>query len=239
MRLLNRMLTISQYEIKLSPSESALTLCPVPIVLGAGRETTMDAKVVPGPGAKGDRAATSAASDRHSIQSVDRALLLLEAIAELGGEATLTELSHRTSSTSRPAITCSRRWSSATTSPRCRAAALRARRAHPVSRPRLPAAGRSAAPRAAAISRRINARPARPCISPCCRATRSSRCVKREARHAVRVDTGTLGRIDAPHAHRDRQGDARLAAGGRDPPHPARNGLKRFTDKDHHRISER
>lgn len=34
---------------------------------------------------------------RGSIQSVDRALSLLEALAELGGEATLTELSRRTS----------------------------------------------------------------------------------------------------------------------------------------------
>ena len=36
------------------------------------------------------------ATERHSIQSVDRAMTLLEAIAETGGEATLTELSHRT-----------------------------------------------------------------------------------------------------------------------------------------------
>ncbi len=35
-------------------------------------------------------------SERQSIQSVDRAISLLEAIAEAGGETTLTELSHRT-----------------------------------------------------------------------------------------------------------------------------------------------
>src|SRR5262249_12009921 len=35
-------------------------------------------------------------TDRHSIQSVDRALLLLETIAEAGGEATLTDLANRT-----------------------------------------------------------------------------------------------------------------------------------------------
>src|SRR3954452_23729350 len=35
-------------------------------------------------------------SERHSIQSVDRAITLLEAIAEAGGECSLTELSHRT-----------------------------------------------------------------------------------------------------------------------------------------------
>ena len=50
----------------------------------------MDAKVVPGPGANGRVDAASAASNasRHSIQSVDRALLLLETIADMGGEAT-------------------------------------------------------------------------------------------------------------------------------------------------------
>src|SRR3954468_16152741 len=36
------------------------------------------------------------ATARHSIQSVDRAMTLLEAIADAGGETTLTELSHRT-----------------------------------------------------------------------------------------------------------------------------------------------
>ena len=35
-------------------------------------------------------------SGRHSIQSVDRAIRLLEAIAEAGGETTLTELSQHT-----------------------------------------------------------------------------------------------------------------------------------------------
>jgi len=34
--------------------------------------------------------------ERHSIQSVDRAIRLLEAIAEAGGECSLTELSQRT-----------------------------------------------------------------------------------------------------------------------------------------------
>ena len=34
--------------------------------------------------------------EQHSIQSVDRAITLLEAIAEAGGETTLTELSRRT-----------------------------------------------------------------------------------------------------------------------------------------------
>jgi IclR family acetate operon transcriptional repressor len=54
----------------------------------------MDAKILPGPGAENARA--RAGGDRHSIQSVDRALYLLETIAEAGGEATLTELANRT-----------------------------------------------------------------------------------------------------------------------------------------------
>jgi hypothetical protein len=41
-------------------------------------------------------AKASERSERHSIQSVDRAVTLLEAIAEAGGECSLTELSHRT-----------------------------------------------------------------------------------------------------------------------------------------------
>ena len=41
-------------------------------------------------GSAGDR------SERHSIQSLDRAMSAAEAIAEAGGETTLTELSQRT-----------------------------------------------------------------------------------------------------------------------------------------------
>src|ERR1043165_1834594 len=55
----------------------------------------MNATILPGPGTK-TRSANSRGGDRHNIQSVDRALFLLETIAEAGGEATLTELSHRT-----------------------------------------------------------------------------------------------------------------------------------------------
>src|SRR5713226_4356792 len=57
---------------------------------------TMDAKILPGPGAPARPPRPRANGDRHSIQSVDRALFLLETIAEAGGEATLTELATRT-----------------------------------------------------------------------------------------------------------------------------------------------
>ena len=35
---------------------------------------------------------------------------------------------------------------------------------------------------------------------PVCKATRSSRLARREARHAVRVDSGQVGKLEAPHA---------------------------------------
>jgi len=54
----------------------------------------MEATVLPGPGTKARP--RRAQGDRHNIQSVDRALYLLETIAEAGGEATLTELATRT-----------------------------------------------------------------------------------------------------------------------------------------------
>ena len=55
----------------------------------------MDATILPGPGAKA-RPRARADGERHSIQSVDRALFLLETIAEAGGEASLTDLATRT-----------------------------------------------------------------------------------------------------------------------------------------------
>ena len=56
----------------------------------------MDATILPGPGVKAHPSRARAEGDRHGIQSVDRALFLLDTIAEAGGEATLTELATRT-----------------------------------------------------------------------------------------------------------------------------------------------
>jgi hypothetical protein len=56
----------------------------------------MEATIQPGPRTKALPPRPRAGSDRHSIQSVDRALYLLETIAEAGGEASLTELAYRT-----------------------------------------------------------------------------------------------------------------------------------------------
>ena len=70
----------------------------------------MDAKILPGPGAEAGRANGRANGDRHSIQSVDRALYLLETIAEAGrrGDADRTRHPHRRS-TFPPATICWRR----------------------------------------------------------------------------------------------------------------------------------
>ena len=48
----------------------------------------MDATILPGPGAKARPPRARGNGDRHSIQSVDRALCLVETNAEAGGEAT-------------------------------------------------------------------------------------------------------------------------------------------------------
>ena len=56
----------------------------------------MEAKILPGPGHKARAPRVRAPGERHNIQSVDRALFLLESIAEAGGETTLTDLSQRT-----------------------------------------------------------------------------------------------------------------------------------------------
>jgi IclR family acetate operon transcriptional repressor len=56
----------------------------------------MDTDLQPGPERHDRPSRAVTKSDRHSIQSVDRALLLLEAIAEAGGESTLTALANRT-----------------------------------------------------------------------------------------------------------------------------------------------
>src|SRR5215475_4626239 len=56
----------------------------------------MDVPILAGHGRKAPAQQANGKSDRHNIQSVDRALYLLETIAEAGGEATLTELATRT-----------------------------------------------------------------------------------------------------------------------------------------------
>ena len=108
----------------------------------------------PGPVTRPASARVRAAGERHNIQSVDRALFLLESIAEAGGETTLTDLSQRTGLN---ISTCHHLACDARAARLCREShrqtALCARPAHSPPRSCMPA-GRPAAPRAALSSRR-------------------------------------------------------------------------------------
>jgi IclR family acetate operon transcriptional repressor len=140
----------------------------------------MNATILPGPGAK-SRAPRTREGDGHSIQSVDRALFLLETIAEAGGEATLTDLANRTGLN---ISTCHHLL--ATLIHRGFAAALQGDSVVTLS--------------------------------------------VREARHAVRVDTGKIGKVEAPHA--TSVGKAILAWLPEDEiKRILASGMKRFTDK--------
>jgi IclR family acetate operon transcriptional repressor len=157
----------------------------------------MDAKILPGPGVTGGRTAEKAS--RHSIQSVDRALLLLETIAEMGGEATLTELSHRTKlniSTCHHLLATLIRRNFVTKVPGRRLYALGGRIlyiGHACLQVDLP---RRAQPYLESVNQVTGETVHLTALQGDVIANLSVR----EARHAVRVETGRLGRIPAPHA---------------------------------------
>jgi IclR family transcriptional regulator, acetate operon repressor len=159
----------------------------------------MDAKILPGPGAEALPVRTRANGERHSIQSVDRALHLLETIAEAGGEATLTELATRTGlniSTCHHLLATLIQRGFATKVPGRRLYALGARilyLGHACLQVDLP---RRAQPFLEAINRATGE-------TVHLAALQGDNVVTlavREARHAVRVDTGRIGRVEAPHA---------------------------------------
>jgi len=159
----------------------------------------MAATILPGPGVKARPLRADGKSDRHSIQSVDRALLLLETIAEAGGEATLTDLANRTGlniSTCHHLLATLIQRGFAAKVPGRRLYALGARilfLGHACLQVDLP-------------------RRAQPYLENINRATGETvhlaglqgdtvvTLAVREARHAVRVDTGKIGKLDAPHA---------------------------------------
>jgi IclR family acetate operon transcriptional repressor len=187
----------------------------------------MDATILPGPGAKA-RARSARDGDRHSIQSVDRALFLLETIAEAGGEATLTELASRTGlniSTCHHLLATLIQRGFATKVPG-RLYALGARiiyLGHACLQVDLP---RRAQPYLEAVNQATGETVHLAALQGDSIVTLSVR----EARHAVRVDTGRIGKLEAPHA--TSVGKAimawlpeeeinRILAGG----------MKRFTDK--------
>ncbi len=159
----------------------------------------MDATILPGPGANARPSRDGVKGDRHSIQSVDRALFLLETIAEAGGEATLTNLATRTGIN---ISTCHHLL--ATLVKRGFAAKVQGRRlyalgvrilylGHACLQVDLP---RRAQPYLEAINRATGETVHLAGLQGDAVVTLAVR----EARHAVRVDTGKIGKLEAPHA---------------------------------------
>lgn len=159
----------------------------------------MDATILPGPGAKARPPRARADGERHSIQSVDRALFLLETIAEAGGEATLTDLANRTGlniSTCHHLLATLIQRGFAAKVPGRRLYALGARilyLGHACLQVDLP---RRAQPYLEAINRATGETVHLAALQGDSVVTLAVR----EARHAVRVDTGRTGKIEGPHA---------------------------------------
>ena len=159
----------------------------------------MDARVLPGPGSQAGRGNARAAGDRHSIQSVDRALYLLETIADAGGEATLTDLANRTGlniSTCHHLLATLIKRGFAAKVPGRRLYALGSRicsLSHACLQVDLP---RRAQPYLEAINRATGETVHLAALQ----GDTISVLAVREARHAVRVETGKLGKLEATHA---------------------------------------
>src|SRR6185437_7432893 len=189
----------------------------------------MDAKILPGPGLENGRAAKRAGGDRHSIQSVDRALYLLETIADAGGEATLTDLANRTGlniSTCHHLLATLIKRGFAAKVPGRRLYALGARilyLGHACLQVDLP---RRAQPYLEAVNRATGETVHLAALQGDAVITLAVR----EARHAVRVDTGKIGKLEAPHA--TSVGKAIMAWLPEDEIRRiVSHGMKRFTDK--------
>jgi IclR family acetate operon transcriptional repressor len=186
----------------------------------------MVAKIIAGPGGAGG-SSSSRSADRNSIQSVDRALLLLETIAEMGGEAGLTELAARAGlniSTCHHLLATLIKWNFATKVPGRRLYALGGRimqLGHACLQVDLP---RRAQPYLETINRETGE-------TVHLAALQSESIVVlsvREARHAVRVETAKPGKIAAPHAQSI--GKAILAWLPEDEIHRIlADGMKRYT----------
>jgi len=169
-------------------------------------------------------------TERHSIQSVDRAVSLLEAIAEAGGESTLTELSHRTRlniSTCHHLLSTLVARGYVAKVPVRRSYALGARILYLsnacLRQVDLPA-------RAAPFIEKINERTGETVHLAVLQGDAMMKVAKRESRHPVRVDTGTLGKTDAAHA--TATGKAMLAWLPEDDMRRVlSHGLTRFTPK--------
>lgn len=172
----------------------------------------------------------NASSERHGIQSVDRAMSLLEAIAEAGGECSLTALSRRTQlniSTCHHLLSTLVARGYVAKVPVRRSYALGARILYLsnacLRQVDLPA-------RADPFIEQINAATGETVHLAVLQGDAMVKVAKRESRHPVRVDTGTLGKSDAPHA--TATGKAMLAWLPEDDMRRVlSNGLPRFTAK--------
>jgi IclR family acetate operon transcriptional repressor len=149
--------------------------------------------------ATGSPAVPRQRGEQHSIQSVDRAITLLEAIAEAGGETTPTELSRRTKlniSTCHHLLSTLVQRGYVAKVPVRRSYALGARIlyvSNALTQVDLPA-------RAAPFIEQINEKTGETVHLAVLQGDAMMKVAKRESRHPVRVDTGTLGKTDAAHA---------------------------------------
>jgi IclR family acetate operon transcriptional repressor len=188
----------------------------------------MDATILRGPGSGSPRAAGRANGDRHSIQSVDRALLLLETIAEAGGETTLTDLANRTGlniSTCHHLLATLIKRGFAAKVPGRRLYALGSR-IHTLSHACLQV---DLSRRAQRYLENVNQATGETVHLATFQGDTMVVLAVREARHAVRVDTGKVGKHHAPHA--TSCGKAMLAWLPEDEMRRILSpGLKRFTD---------
>jgi IclR family acetate operon transcriptional repressor len=158
----------------------------------------MEATILPGPGHKARAPRARTQGERHNIQSVDRALFLLESIADAGGETTLTDLSHRTglniSTCHHLLATLVQRGFAAKVAGRLYALGPRILHlGHACRQVDLP---RRAQPYLEAVNRATGETVHLAAVQGDAVVTLAVR----EARHAVRVDTGRTGKILAPHA---------------------------------------
>ncbi len=160
----------------------------------------MDVSVSPRSGRRMTRApSVRTTTDRHSIQSVDRALLLLETIAEAGGEATLTDLANRTGlniSTCHHLLATLIKRGFATKVSGRRLYALGARMIDLGHKCLLVDLPRRAEPYLENINRATGETVHLAALQGDAVVTLAVR----DSRHPVRVETGRIGRVEAPHA---------------------------------------
>ena len=196
---------------------------------GQGETNNGRQRSCPGRGSRPVRPRARANGDRHSIQSVDRALFLLETIAEAGGEATLTELATRTGlniSTCHHLLATLIQRGFAAKVPGRRLYALGARilyLGHACLQVDLPR-------RAQPYLETINRVTGETVHLAALQGDNVVTLAVREARHAVRVGTGRIGKVEAPHA--TSVGKAILAWLPEDEMQRIlASGMKRYTDK--------